>query len=451
LGTHNVLIVGAGVCGMTLGYKLAQTGHTVTIVESHEQVGGLARTFRYDGFAFDSGPHRFFSSNPEVIQFLKEVFGEDLLSSPMRSAVHFLGRYFDWPLSLKVIFRLPPSLVFGVIRDFFRAPVKEEPRHFKDYIIQRYGRTLYELDFGPYTEKFTKESNEDIHPDWAKAGVNRAVIKEDIRMKSLWEVIRSSLVPKRDIPIYYPRTGISEFHERLRRGIIGHGGRIILNAPVIDMTTHGDRIHTVKIAPGRRTLTFDTLVWTAPIGELNRFLGIGPFDLNYLNIVTFNLLCKGKPKKDYQWIYYVDEDIPFNRLYNTVLFSPQCAPPDHHGICVEMTCRKDDEVWTNPARFDSRVLTALERVNVIDGPDQVRNIRHEHLRDAYPIYKTNYRAELDRNLKRLYRYSNLIPAGRTGLCWYNNMDHSIENAFQVARDIGAGTRSIEVIDFWEPQ
>ena len=30
-------------------------------------------------------------------------------------------------------------------------------------------------------------------------------------------------------------------------------------------------------------------------------------------------------------------------------------------------------------------------------------------------------------------FNNLHLAGRTGLFWYNNMDHSMENAFQLSR------------------
>jgi len=40
-------------------------------------------------------------------------------------------------------------------------------------------------------------------------------------------------------------------------------------------------------------------------------------------------------------------------------------------------------------------------------------------------------------------------AGRTGLFWYNNMDHSIGNAFMVAENIITGKRELEIINYWE--
>ncbi len=54
------LIVGAGIAGLTIGYELAKKGQKVIIVEKEIRPGGLAKSFRYNGFTFDIGPHRFY-------------------------------------------------------------------------------------------------------------------------------------------------------------------------------------------------------------------------------------------------------------------------------------------------------------------------------------------------------------------------------------------------------
>jgi len=449
---EKILIVGAGICGMTLGYKLTQAGYPVTILEKEGVIGGLARTYYYDGYYFDSGPHRFFSSDHKVIDFLKEIFRDDLAATPMKSAVYFLGDYYDWPLDFRVIPKLPLKIFGGVLIDSLKKifkPDKSEPRNFKEYITKKYGQTLYELDFGPYTEKFTKLPNEMIHPDWAKSGVNRAVIKEDIKMNSLFEVIKTSLQPKHKVYIYYPRKGISEFHERLRDHILERGGEILLNHRVDSFAIEKQRIKKAKIIPGDLYRKFDTVVWTAPINKISETLNLKKHDLVYLNIVTYNIFLRGKPRYDYQWIYYIDREIPFNRLYNTVLFSKESAPEGYYGLCVEVSCYEGDPVWDNPSALRSEIIDALVKVRLIEGPDEIIKIHCEKIKQAYPVYKTNYRQELKENIDRLYKIENLILAGRTGLFWYNNMDHSIENAFQVTDDIVRGKRSSEVINYWE--
>jgi protoporphyrinogen oxidase len=449
--SEKILIVGAGVCGMTLGYKLAESGYNVLIIEKQAETGGLARTYRYGDFIFDSGPHRFFSTNPEVNRFLNEVLAEGLQTAPMRSAVYFLGKYYDWPLGPRALFQLPLKTSFSIFRDFLGGLLRKEdhaPRNFEEYILQKYGQTLYQLDFGPYTEKFTKLPNVLLHPDWARAGINRAVINEDIRMNTLGEVIRTSLRPKPAVSIFYPRRGISDFHARLEERIRSRGGKIWTKREVKSLRLEDGKIKEVRMAPDGASERVDRVVWTGPIHEITGLLNLKKSDLSYLNIVVFNVSLKGEPRSDYQWIYYVDRAVPFNRLYNTVKFSEDSAPWGYYGLCVEVTCHEGDEVWKNPASFYPAVGEALKEVRLIDSPEEVVAIRHERLDKAYPIYKTNYRQELKENLDRLSPIENLILAGRTGLFWYNNMDHSIENAFRVAEGIARGKRASEIIEFW---
>lgn len=448
----NILIVGAGVCGMTLGYRLTEAGYPVTIIEKQTDIGGLARTYRYGDFFFDSGPHRFCSSNAEVINFLKDVFQDGLLSAPMKSSVYFLGRYYDWPLKARVLLRLPLRFLVRISFDFLKILLRRPaapPQNFRDYIIRKYGKTLYEADFGPYTEKFTKMPNTSIHPDWAKAGINRALIDEDLRMNSLADVIMTALKPKSPLSIFYPRNGISEFHSRLKDAILQGGGQILTQRKVKSLLVNHQTIQEVILYPEGRVSDVDTLVWTAPIGEISELLAAGTNDLEYLNIVIFNISLRGKPKHEYQWVYYVDSRIVFNRLYSTVNFSGRSAPRGFHGLCVEVTCREGDEAWAQPSSLYGEIVAALERVDIINSEDEVVAIRHEKLEKAYPLYKTNYRKELKERLDALSRINNLVLAGRTGLFWYNNMDHSIESAFQVAEDILRGRRTAPCINYWE--
>jgi protoporphyrinogen oxidase len=116
---------------------------------------------------------------------------------------------------------------------------------------------------------------------------------------------------------------------------------------------------------------------------------------------------------------------------------------------VEVTCGLEDEVWKDPASLSQRVIDDLIKAKLIDSQKDVLCIHPERLENAYPIYKTNYRKELKQNIDNLYKIKNLILAGRTGLFWYNNMDHSIENAFQVAESIQNGQRERKIIEFWE--
>ncbi len=54
---HDVIIIGAGLGGLTAGAKLAKEGYKVLIIEQHDIPGGCATTFRRKGYTVEVGLH----------------------------------------------------------------------------------------------------------------------------------------------------------------------------------------------------------------------------------------------------------------------------------------------------------------------------------------------------------------------------------------------------------
>jgi len=51
-----VVIIGAGLGGLSAAALLAKEGYKVTILEKNSQAGGRARVIKEKGFVFDMGP-----------------------------------------------------------------------------------------------------------------------------------------------------------------------------------------------------------------------------------------------------------------------------------------------------------------------------------------------------------------------------------------------------------
>jgi len=437
-GGH-IVVVGAGVAGLTLGYLLSRAGKSVLIVEQEPVVGGLARSYHYDDFHFDIGPHRFHTEHPEVLAFIREVLGEDLLTMPRKSGVYMFGKYFDWPLSSSSVFKLPPAIMARAFFDLRSRREVTDPDSFSQYIISQYGRTLYDCFFKFYTEKFIRIPCEEVHVDWALAGINRAVIDKRVKANTLTDLIKGVLLPKqvKTVFLYPHKPGIDDFSNRLAALIRSHGSRILTNTQVRTVTWRGREIEEVVLSDGEIVPT-ERLIWSGELHSLARMLQVGPFPLRYLAMVCYNVAVRGKLNRDYQWTYYGDRKTTINRTSAPHLFNSRNMPQGWSGLNVEITCFEGDETWTRPESWLPVVRQDLVKSRIINRDEDIGEIWIERVRNTYPIYDLNYKRNLASAMAELGVYNNLLLLGRCGTFWYNNMDHSIRMAMDYADHLISG-------------
>lgn len=53
---NKVIVIGAGISGLTAASYLSRAGHAVTLYEQHTELGGVTATLHQDGFGWDLGP-----------------------------------------------------------------------------------------------------------------------------------------------------------------------------------------------------------------------------------------------------------------------------------------------------------------------------------------------------------------------------------------------------------
>jgi phytoene dehydrogenase-like protein len=57
-----IVIVGAGMAGLTAAAYLTRENYNVLLLDKNDRCGGLVHTFESNGFFFDSGPRAFVNS-----------------------------------------------------------------------------------------------------------------------------------------------------------------------------------------------------------------------------------------------------------------------------------------------------------------------------------------------------------------------------------------------------
>jgi protoporphyrinogen oxidase len=232
---------------------------------------------------------------------------------------------------------------------------------FEADVVNKYGRTLYNIFFEPYTRKFLFHSPSELHRDWARAGVNRAVIDKRAQADNLWSLLMNTLMPKPvETMFLYPPTGVGRFSDRLAESIVADRGRIVLGQDVVRVETTGHRITAIETAAER--IPCENVVWTAPLTALNAMLGFTDVDLEYLSTLFYNFEIGTPPRLDYQWTYFGGDEI-FSRVTAPEAFLPSTVPAGKSGLCVEVTCRQGDERWRAPERLTEQVVADLVRTD----------------------------------------------------------------------------------------
>lgn len=429
----NILIVGAGVNGLTLAYKLLNK-HNITILEKEECVGGLARSFKYGPFTYDIGPHRFHTDDQEVLDFIKKVLDKEYTIVLRKSEVYLFGRYHDWPIRATSLFKLPLNITFKAFMDLVFKK-RYIGNTFPAYVLNKYGKTLYECFFKGYTEKFLEMPIEQVHVNWGSTGLDRAIIDKRVKMDDLLGLLKSSLMPRPlKTEFIYPIEGIQVFSDKLVKDIEDRGGKVITGAEIKKINYTKGKIKEIIYNNGS-VINPDIVAWTAPLDTLCNLLNVKNPGLKYRSLIIYNLEIDGEPKKDYQWCYYGEKDIVFVRITNPYFFSKKTVPHGKTGLCIELACLEGDDMWNNPEKRVETIKRDLIKAKLIDKIEDVKGVHMEKIPAAYPIYRYDYADNFSKLSEELKKFKNLILSGRCGKFRYNNMDHTIRDAIDTAKRI----------------
>ena len=77
-----IVVIGGGVTGLSVAWKLSEKGYKVDVVESNTSIGGLAKSIKIENYLFDIGPHSFFSEDEEIFKKVMDLFKGELDECP---------------------------------------------------------------------------------------------------------------------------------------------------------------------------------------------------------------------------------------------------------------------------------------------------------------------------------------------------------------------------------
>ncbi len=109
----SAIILGAGPIGLVTAWQLLKNGWNVKIYEKGSDVGGMCRSWNWDEFILDTGPHIFHTPNKDMQYLWESNFGH-LMQKGDFWCKNVTGdnfdTFWDYPLSWESISKYPTNL-----------------------------------------------------------------------------------------------------------------------------------------------------------------------------------------------------------------------------------------------------------------------------------------------------------------------------------------------------
>ena len=412
-----VLIIGAGLAGLSASYHLQSTDHT--IVEAESRIGGLCKSFYVDGFYFDCTGHLIHFRTPEGRKIITDLVGDKIAQHDRKSAIYLQGRYTDYPFQANT-YGLPPEIVKDCVLGFVETLLQRKKtriQNFRDWIFETFGSGISRHFMVPYNEKLWQHDLGDIALDW----VNWSIPKP-----SLEDVLNGALGIKNkqfgyNPVFYYPTTG--------GIGVLPESfpvkGNLLVNAPVQKVNLRKRRV----ILQDGQNIQYRYLFSTMPLHSLLQILDDPPpriteahQHLQYVSVLNINLGIDRADVLPYHWVYFPEKDKPFYRIGCTSNFSPSVAPPNTSSLYIEISLRPDEkkDIYT----LLQQTTKALKDANILYDNDRIIAQHPVLIPYAYVVYNRARKKAVER-IQRYLKSRGVFSFGRYGSWIYSSMEDAV--------------------------
>jgi protoporphyrinogen/coproporphyrinogen III oxidase len=158
MASRRILVVGAGISGLTLARQLLHRGAEVLLIEADARAGGAIETTHEEGFLCEAGPNSMLVKSPSVRAFFTELgLGDRIVPANEAANKRFIvrrGRPVAVPMSPLQAVTTPLFSLgakFRFLGEPFRPACPEEDETVASFVSRRLGPEFLEYAIGPMT------------------------------------------------------------------------------------------------------------------------------------------------------------------------------------------------------------------------------------------------------------------------------------------------------------
>jgi protoporphyrinogen oxidase len=402
--TPRVLVIGAGVAGLSAAAALRRAGVRVEVFEAEARIGGLCRSVEVGGVQLELGPHfvqRSLLATAGALPGARHFRSEE--------GIYYRGRVRAFPFGLL----REPRLVASVGRAYAGGLLgRPRPRSVAEHLRAGFGPGFARAIPEPLLEKWTGEPAHRLAPEMA-GRLDPPELSILLRHVLVLLTGRSRQL-ERDGGDYWmsPAGGAAAVCEALAQGA---GLTPRTGTPVTALHVAGGRV--TGLAAGDREWPADAVIATIGRDQLRALLrpagalALAPLRTRAALFVAARVERARVTDRD--WIWFPEGQWPFYRVSEPTRSRRDVAPPGTSVLQAEVACDLGDATWrASDAELGARVLPRLAAALALDR-SELRPLAVQRAPRAYPVLLEAERAHWERDPWRTAA-PNLVLAGRLG-------------------------------------
>lgn len=408
-------IIGAGISGLSTAHLLKEK-YKVTLFEKDSVPGGLIKCHQVNGSLFHTcGGHVFNSKRQDVLDWFWSFFSrEEEFSKTDRNSVVLMddGKEIPYPIENHMYF-FDEETQKHFIEDLVKmAAGTVTPHNFEEFLMGRFGATLYQIYFQPYNEKVWRRDLKQVPLSWLEGKLPMPTV-EEIIYNNINRIEEKAFVHS---TFWYEKHNGSQFlANRLAEGL--------------DIRYNSD-VKTMSYVNGKWIIkdeAFDKVIFCGNIKEMMKMVD-GVDISSYIPDIealeyhgTTAVFCE-IDKNPYSWIYQPSRNHESHRIICTGNFAlsnnDSKMANDRITATVEFTDEiSKDSIWENLTRI----------------PLNPKYLDHHYNQYTYPIQNANTRNVI-KSLKEALAPKGFFFTGRFADWEYYNMDAAIGAAMDMVND-----------------
>jgi protoporphyrinogen oxidase len=392
-GTSNSwAVVGGGMMGLTIAWRLAKAGKPVVLFEASDVLGGLASPWKFDDLVWDRHYHVTLLSDSNTRRILNELdleqqmrwvttktgFSANGKLVSMSNALEYLGLP---GMSMVDKFRVAGTIVLGSKVTDWR---KLEQIPVEDWLTRYSGKTAFQRLWRPLLEAKLGDRWRDSSAAFIWATIQR-----------LYAARRTGL--KREMFGYVPggyAQIVRSFEEKLR----SVGVEIRKQCPITAIR-HRDGKNILETASG--SFQFDRVVLTTTPKQVSRLCPdlteeerSAYNSVEYQGVVCASMLLE-KPLADYYLTYLTDDWVPFTAVVEMSAFVDPAEFGGRSLVYLPKYAGAGDPVFLRTdAELQEIYEAALRRIYPNFAENRTLAFQVSRVKEVFPIPRLGYSAHL---------------------------------------------------------